>query len=407
MTAERSRSPERVLAFEDDAGQPLGYLVIDTFIHGKTCGGLRILPDVSVEEVKQLARSMTLKFGFVGKPMGGAKAGCVMPLDCSKDQRRARLHLFGQKISTYLKNGTYFMGTDMGCTAEDLQEVYGGAGIKFRAQAEGIRSGFYTSLTVMVCIEAAALLRNIDLSKASIAVEGFGTVGSSVARVMTSRKGVKMVALSTSAGGLYDANGLNVEKLLSLKNQFGEACVHHYDRTKEIPKEEVPFLKADIFSPCARQETIHEANAINVQAQIVCGGANYPVSTAAEPILCNHGVLSIPHFIASSGGVIGGRLEMARLDDDFIEAYIRKNYLHTIRSIIEQSQRRSEPVITTAERYALNQCHLMKQTAKKGTRPFLRKVLCRLVDHGIMPASLRKQTADLYFGCMSPSKAAL
>jgi len=396
ITGTLSNFTPEIAVTVQDGGSPLGYLMIDRLVQGKACGGLRLLPDVTPEEIKLLAHCMTLKFGFVGKPMGGAKAGLIVPRDCPEKERKRRLRVFGGKIAPFLRTGAYFTGTDMGSTAADLAVLHEGAGMVYQNRS-GSRSAYFTALTVMMGIEVAAERRKLALLGSTLAVEGFGSVGSAVAELMSRRKGVKVVAVSTACGGLYDPEGLDVEHLSFLRGKSGDRCIFHYGKGRTFSNEELLLLDVDILAPCARQESVNGANADAVKAKVVCGGANYGVSRAAELLLAGRGIISIPHFVASSGGIIGGRLEMAGLGDTFIEDYIRKHYLETIRALAVRAEHKGEPLIFTAEDYALSRSEAMsRKTATGHSR--VRNVVCRLMDGGFMPPRFREQAADLYFG---------
>src|SRR3989338_6071066 len=136
--------PERVLTREDKSIGFLGHLVIDRTIHGHACGGLRMTADLDVQEVKELARSMTLKFGFLGRPMGGAKAGLVASRDASGEERKRLFRRFGELFSAEIRSGLYYTGTDLGSRPEDLLDVMAGAGIQF--SAEQLRPAFQSGL---------------------------------------------------------------------------------------------------------------------------------------------------------------------------------------------------------------------------------------------------------------------
>src|SRR5262244_706167 len=113
---------------EEEHG-PLGALVIDDVVAGRSCGGIRIAPAVTDEELRQLASVMTLKFAFFGIACGGAKAGLAVPATASAEERRRRVRAFGAALGPLLHVGTCVPGTDLGCSERDLWEVMRGAGL--------------------------------------------------------------------------------------------------------------------------------------------------------------------------------------------------------------------------------------------------------------------------------------
>jgi glutamate dehydrogenase (NAD(P)+) len=105
----------------------LGYLVIDTTFNGCSVGGVRILPDVSLEEITSMARTMTKKYLFSGMPCGGAKAGIVLSGRAATNREDALL-AFGRAIAPYINSG-FWPGCDMGASMDDIRVIIRGAGL--------------------------------------------------------------------------------------------------------------------------------------------------------------------------------------------------------------------------------------------------------------------------------------
>ena len=115
--------PQFIGIVEDRSIGLLGYVVVDTTVNGHSCGGLRVLPGVTVEELKGLARAMTLKFGFSGMSQGGAKAGIVADQEISLEEKRKLLKRFTEIISPLLRSKYYITGPDMNTTIDDIDNV--------------------------------------------------------------------------------------------------------------------------------------------------------------------------------------------------------------------------------------------------------------------------------------------
>jgi len=211
----------------------LGYIVIDSAINGHSCGGLKMLPDVSIPELQGLARVMTLKFSFLGMSEGGAKAGIIADPSMPHEEKLALLRTFAENASPLLKTRAYVPASDMGTNNEEIRYMLESIGlkmppIKVQRREEG---GFYTGFSVFAGALAAAKHMNLDLSKSTLAVEGFGKVGSSVAKIFWQR-GAKVVAISTSNGAIYDPDGLDVDRLMQIKNEVGDDVVNVYEKGK-------------------------------------------------------------------------------------------------------------------------------------------------------------------------------
>jgi glutamate dehydrogenase (NAD(P)+) len=165
---------------------PIGYFAIDSTINSYCCGGVRMMPDVSPLEVAELAHLMTLKYGFTGLPMGGAKAGIIGDPEMTADQKRELLVAFGRGLRPHLRRWHYMPWTDMGTTDADIRHLADSAGIKNPAMRRPSTSSEFTGLSVAVAAAEAAHFRQMDLSGSTLAIEGFGKVGTAVARELQS-----------------------------------------------------------------------------------------------------------------------------------------------------------------------------------------------------------------------------
>lgn len=316
----------------------LGCLVIDSMVGGRSCGGLRMLPDIDQEEISGLASSMTLKYGFLGLPQGGAKAGVRGNPESPKSQRRKQLKDFAAAVSPLLRSHAYVPGTDMGTDNSDIRYLLRSAGlpIKFR-ELRGTHSGYYTALTVMAGVEQAVKHLGLKLDGCTVAIEGFGKVGSALAELLTSAN-ASVVAISTSKGAIYNPQGLDVKKLTKLTAKKGSRVVEAYRDAKNMDCAELLELPVDILCPCARHNSLNIDNAESVQARIVCPGANNPVTHDAEYILSERGVLCMPDFVTNCGGVLGGTMEFASVSRSRIESFIRCHIGRRIAWVLQEAE---------------------------------------------------------------------
>ena len=123
-----SKPSQKIYKFNDYKNDLNAYIVIDTLYNGNSCGGLRISDDLTLEEIKLLAKKMTLKYSFLKINTGGAKAGIKLPSDCSSKQRTKILETFGKKASNILRKKLYVPWTDINTNTDDIYLIMKSAG---------------------------------------------------------------------------------------------------------------------------------------------------------------------------------------------------------------------------------------------------------------------------------------
>jgi glutamate dehydrogenase (NAD(P)+) len=158
-----------------------------------------------------------------------------------------------------------------------------------------------TGRGAVFCIREAIRKRGERLVGLRIAVQGAGNVGSSVARILA-EDGATIVALSDSAGGIYNPDGIDVGAALEHKREAGTLA--GMDGCDEITNEELLVIDCDVLAPCALEQVITVENADQIKASIVCEGANGPTTPEADQILDDRGVLVLPDVLANAGGVV-------------------------------------------------------------------------------------------------------
>jgi glutamate dehydrogenase len=194
-------------------------------------------------------------------------------------------------------------------------------------------------------IEAANNL-GMDLRKSTVAVEGYGNVGFHAARLLH-EQGCKIVAVSDSRGGIYNAKGIDPEKALEYKKKTGS--VAGYPGCKDMTSEELLELECDILVPAALESQITKANADKIKAKIVAEGANGPTTPDADEILFRNGVFVIPDILANSGGVIVSYFEQVQNQMNYYwaEDEVRTKLERTIVSAFKE-------VLAVAQEYKVN-----------------------------------------------------
>lgn len=391
--------PEFVCTVQDESIGLVGHVVVDASIAGHACGGLRLSNTVGINELKALARSMTLKYGYNHMAQGGAKAGIVADPDLPLERRRSLLYRFGQLIAPLLRGGYYFSGPDMNTTEDDVEHMLNGAGVHLPSprKGKGQKSGLYTAMGVMVAAEAAASFMQTTLEGKTVAIEGFGAVGSALAMLMVRKKKAKVVAVSTTKGAIYDPRGLDVERLLKLRERYGNDAVNEYKEADRIENEDLLLLDVDVLSPCARQFAITAKNACRVRAPLICPGANNPATPEALEILFQRKIPAIPHFVANGGGVLGNKIEVLGLGEDFIESFMRRRNFPRIVSLMRRSQETDEPMIAIARREAREAFSAMQEKAgRPGMRSRAHDAGLRVFNSGLIPGFIVRPLAPLY-----------
>jgi glutamate dehydrogenase (NAD(P)+) len=173
------------------------------------------------------------------------------------------------------------------------------------------RGGMYT-------IREAAEILGIDLSKATVAVQGYGNAGQFAHQLVTELFGSKVVAVSDSRGGVYDDHGLDFEKVMEWKQQEGTVGTYQCcEGTTKVSNEELLELNVDILIPAALENQIGAWNADKIKAKIVAELANGPTTPEADVILYERGVYVIPDFLCNAGGVTVSYFEQVQNAYDF------------------------------------------------------------------------------------------
>lgn len=379
-------------------GDVLGYVVIDSTIRGRSCGGLRMLPDIDEAEIRALARTMTLKYGFLGLPQGGAKAGVIGNPEAPEPERLKRLVEFGHAIEPLLRTKTFVPNADMGTQSADIRYMLDAVGIRVGPrELQENSSGFYTAHSVLAAVVQSARHIGLDLSQCTAAIEGFGNVGRPLANLLDSG-GIKVVAISTSRGGLYNPRGLEVDRLIRLAKDAGSQVVEIYREGQFIKHEALLELPVDILCPCARWNSIHSGNAARIPARIICPGANNPVAPDAEGALFERGALCLPDFVTNCGGVLGGTMEFASVSREKITAFIDRHIGERISWLLNETKAKSVLPRDVATPLALHRFEKVAQDAAHPT-PLTRlfNVGLELYRRGWVPGPLVGALSLYYF----------
>jgi len=341
------------------------FVAIDSTVQGRARGGLRIAADVTPEELTAAARTMTLKYGFLGLAQGGAKAGIRADGEAPVEAKQETLRGFARAAQPLLAKRLYIPDADIGTTAADIRRMMEAAGLPAsRRDWRQNRSGFYTAVSCLAAARVVVARLGRSLAACRVAVEGFGQVGSALAGFLH-EAGATVVGLSTSRGALYDARGLDVEALLRMAALHGSGFVDRYGAAERLDRAALLEQPVDVLFPCARRHSIHAGNVGRIGAAAVCAGANDPIDAAAERVLHERGVVVPPDFVANCGGVLGGTLEFAGVGHarivHLLEAYVAR----AVASLLDRAERLGVPPRAVAEPAALAAHDRVRRAAER------------------------------------------
>ncbi|OGO47020.1 MAG: hypothetical protein A2W34_08490 [Chloroflexi bacterium RBG_16_64_32] len=371
-----------------DAGLPMGCVVIDSTLRARAHGGLRMSSTVDEPELRDLARSMTLKYGYLRQPFGGAKAGVRADPEAPPEERRERLARFAEAAAPLLRSRAYVPAPDMGTDVDDIRLVLRSAGVPVSPrQLRVSRSGYYTAVTTFCSLQEAAVIAGVTLKGARATIEGFGKVGSALAGLLAAA-GVRVVAISTSRGALYDPSGLDIERLTALATSSGSIVVQRYQDAQSLPANALPTLPADVLLPCAGYHSIDAAVATHIHARIVCSGANNSLTSDAELDLLRRGVVVVPDFVANCGGVLGSVLEFASIGTPEIESTLRLHTQTHVGRILSSARKQAVSPRQVAETLAMRRFQTMADGGRSGGAARVFEFGMSLYRKGLVPASL-------------------
>ncbi len=301
--------PEKILLLRQPQVGLEAIVVVDNVACGPAIGGVRMAPDVTVDEVCRLARAMTFKNAAARLPHGGGKAGIIADPACPPAQKEALVRTFALMIRSV---DDYIPGPDMGvnetCMAWIQDEIDRVVGLPQVVGGIPLDEIGATGYGVAVAAEVAAPIAEIELRGARIAVQGYGAVGIHTARFLRER-GAVLVAAADSRGAIQNPSGLDIDALTQHKQ--GGAPVHTFSGGRPIDRDALVDVACDIWIPAARPDVLTADNISRLRAKLVLQGANIPATDAAERWMHEHGILNIPDFIANAGGVICAAVEYA------------------------------------------------------------------------------------------------
>lgn len=278
-------------------------------------GGIRYHHNVDLSEVVGLAALMTFKNSVLGLPLGGAKGGITVdPTKLSRTEKQNLTRRYASEIGPFVGPTKDIPAPDVGTDPQTMawfmdtysqeQGGYAQPGVVTGKPVEiggSLGRNHATGLGVVYVAEKAFEVCKMSLKGASIAIQGFGNVGSFAAKFAHER-GARIVALSDVSGGIFNGDGLDIPEVMEYVKVH--KFLKGYPKAQPISNEELLEVKCDALFPCALENQIDVHNADKIQAKIIVEGANGPITNAATKILTKRGIFIAPDVIANGGGVI-------------------------------------------------------------------------------------------------------
>jgi len=340
FTAQEEIEGRRIFVFSDPSAGLRAFLVIDSARGGMAAGGTRTrayaAPIDAVRDACHLSRAMTLKCAIAGLRAGGAK---MVVLDHPGLARADAFRALGRRVQAM--GGLFQTAGDLGTTREDLAHM--AQTTRFvrtndRALAAAVARG------VRACAEACAATRgHADLSGLRIAVQGCGAIGAAVATALANAGAILQVADLDPAAAtrVAAATGAHV-----------------------VEPDEILSTDVDIVVPCATGGVINDESVGALRAWAICGAANNILEgETVGASLAERGVLFVPDFIASAGGVIAGVCQLQGRED--AEALIRQLGATTL-TVLQDAAAQGVPTTTVARRIAETRRRAWQPVAASG-----------------------------------------
>jgi glutamate dehydrogenase (NAD(P)+) len=360
------RTPDRELRVElpvmmDDGKlhSVIGYRVQHNNARGPYKGGIRYHQEVDLDEVRALASLMTWKTAVVDIPFGGAKGGVTIdPTKLSAGELERLTRALTSKIDLIIGPSEDIPAPDVNTNAQTMAWMmdeyskihgYSPAVVTGKPIELGGSLGREEATGRGVCIalrESAKTLR-LDLKKVTVAIQGFGNVGSHTARILEQEMGVKVVAVSDVTGGVYNPRGIRyADAVNQIKNTGG---IVGLKGGVKLTNEELLELKCDILIPAALGNQLRADNAGKVLAKLIIEAANGPTTYEADEIFASRKIPVIPDIFANAGGVTVSYFEWVQNVQRF-----RWEYPHVITELEKAMTSSYSAVLQASERHKVS-----------------------------------------------------
>jgi len=361
----------------------VGHRVQHNVTRGPAKGGIRYHPDVTLEEVRALAALMTWKCAVVNVPFGGAKGGVRCdPKKMSLRELEGLTRRYTTEISILLGPESDIPAPDVYTNAQTMAWIMDTYSMHKGYSVPGVVTGKPISIggslgrneaTARGCvftIQEAARELDLDLSRATAVVQGYGNAGS-IAASLLHALGVRIIAVSDSRGGAFNPRGIDPGRALEHKGKTGTVAT--FPDADRLSNEELLELPCDILIPAALEGVITKQNAPRIKTRIMAEAANGPTTPEADPILFANNVFVIPDILANAGGVTVSyfewvqNLEMLYWSEEDVNRRLREIIIRSFQEVREIAAKERVDMRTAA--YMLAVGRVAEATLVRGVYP--------------------------------------
>lgn len=332
-----------------------GFRIQHNGARGPYKGGMRFHPEVDIDEVRALASMMTWKTAVASIPFGGAKGGVNVDTRGLKEQELQRIaRSLLDKIDKVIGPNRDIPAPDIGTNAQTMawmMDEYGKLNGHTPACVTGkpiSLEGSYgreaaTGRGCVIMFEEAAAGLGIDPAETTFTVQGFGNVGSWIARAMQ-ELGAKLVAVADQDGAIRSEAGIDPDRLVEHVHVDGGKLTE-FPEAEEIDTGDFYEVPCEVFFPAALGGMVHEDNAPILACRMMVEGANNPTTFAADEILADRGIYVVPDLIANAGGVVVSYFEWVqnlqhfRWEEPAVNDMLRSVMKRTFGEVIHRAER--------------------------------------------------------------------
>ena len=324
---EKLKYPKRTLIvsipiYMDDGSLKVfeGYRVQHSLERGPAKGGVRFHPDVTLDEVKALAMWMTWKCAVVNIPFGGAKGGVICdPLKMSLNELESLTRRYTSEIGIIIGPEKDIPAPDVNTDAQIMSWMMDTYSMNVGYSVPGVVTGkpldlggskgrlHATGRGVAIIVEETLKLIGIKPKQATVAIQGFGNVGSATAKFLNDM-GCKIIGITDVSGGVFDEAGININELLKFTSTKTPPFIKgftggEFEKDVKTANERLFKLKVDVLIPAALESQITSNNASAIRAKVIVEAANGPTTPEAGRILRENNIMVVPDILANAGGV--------------------------------------------------------------------------------------------------------
>jgi glutamate dehydrogenase (NAD(P)+) len=347
-----------------------GYRVQYNITLGPAKGGIRYHPGVTLDEVTALAAWMTWKCAVAHIPFGGGKGGIIVdPNRLSRRELEALTRRYVAEIVDAIGPEKDVPAPDVNTNDQIMAWIMDTYSMHVGHTATAVVTGKpiemggslgrreATGRGVMIVTREAAKHLNLEIKGATVAVQGFGNVGS-VSADLLAKIGAKIVAVTDWKGGVYNEKGLDITKMIDFAKQH--RTIDGFPGGEPLANDKLFELPVDVLIPAALENQITLDNAPKIKAKIIAEGANGPTTPDAHKYLHENGVFVIPDILANAGGVTTSYFEWVQdrhgyfWEEAEVNQKLERKMMEAFHDVLSTAQRYKTDMRTAAYVVAIN-----------------------------------------------------